>query len=359
MKKFAYGALALAAVGAAGQATDTGWSGLDQEINSLSASLATQNATGPKVGGYIITALDYEADPPTAIDLNNDGDTADAGEVFEGDDTLGWDFRNIRLQVSGDLGHDYSYRVSFDLASGEASLRDAYVDWKITDGIKGRWGRYKIPFVRSGLISKQKLLFLQRTRIGDILGTRDLGVTVSGQFEMVNFWVNAQNGVDGITKDMFYNARVTFDVMGDGVAMLEGAYGAGDAMGLTVGAAVGDDSGLDNGVVWALEAALTSGPFSVAAEIADFDEDFATAGDSTPWDATATFMFSEMYEVALRYEDYDTDADETAYTLGLNRYVAGHDIKWTLQYMRLDTDREEQGVSFDRDQVSLGLTVGF
>ena len=87
MKKFAYGALALAAVGAAGQATDSGWSGLDQEINSLSASLATQNATGPKVGGYIITALDYESDPPVWDDANDDG-TVDSGEVTEGDDTL-------------------------------------------------------------------------------------------------------------------------------------------------------------------------------------------------------------------------------------------------------------------------------
>lgn len=359
MKKFAYGALALAAVGAAGQATDTGWSGLDQEINSLSASLATQNTTGPKVGGYIITALDYEADPPGITgDLNGDGDTVDAGEgvAFEGDDTLGWDFRNIRLQVSGDLGQDYSYKVSFDLADGTAVLKDAYVDWKITDGIKGRWGQYKIPFVRSGLISKQKLLFLQRTAIGDRLGTRDLGFTVSGQFEMVNFWINAQNGVDGITKDMFYNARVTFDVMGDGVAMLEGAYGAGDAVGLVVGGAIGEDSGLDDGMIWAIEAALTSGPFSVAAEMADFDEDL---GDNTPWDATASFMFTDQYEVAFRYEDYDTSENETSYGIGVNRYVAGHDIKWTLQWMHLDTDEESGGIDFDRDQVSLGLTVGF
>ncbi|MCY2960044.1 MAG: porin [Planctomycetota bacterium] len=356
MKKFAYGALALAAVGAAGQATDTGWSGLDQEINSLSASLATQNATGPKVGGFIITSLDYESNPPTAVDNNNDGDTADAGEVFEGDDVLGWNLRNARLEVKGDLGHDYSYKLSIETGTAGSVVKDAYVDWKITDGIKGRWGRYKVPFARSGLISDTKLLFLQRTQIGDKLGFRDLGASVSGQFEMVNFWVNAQNGTDGIVKDMFYNARVTFDVMGDGVAMLEGAYGAGDAMGLTIGGSVGDDSGLDNGVRWLLEAALTSGPFSVSAEIADFDKDI---GDNTPWDATASFMFTDQYEVAARYEDLDDADNSVSYSLGVNRYVAGHDIKWTLQYVRLDTDREEQGIAFDRDQVALGLTVAF
>jgi phosphate-selective porin len=356
MKKFVYGALALAAVGAAGQATETGWSGLDQEISSLSASLATQNATGPKVQGFMITALDYEGDPPTALDNNNDGDTNDPGEVFEGDDTLGWDFRNVRVGAMGDLGQDYSFKVNFELSSGEASLRDAYVDWKITDGIKGRWGRYKVPFARTALTPASKLLFLQRTAIGQVFNTRDLGFMISGQFEMVNFWVNAQNGADGTAKDMFYNARVTFDVMGDGVAMVEGAYGAGDAMALTVGGAIGDDSGLDNGMVWLLEAALTSGPFSVAAEIADFDEDL---GDNTPWDATASFAFTEQYEIAARYEDRDNAFDEVWYGASVNRYVAGHDIKWTLQYLRIDTDEEQQGIAFDRDQVSLGLTVAF
>jgi len=355
MKKFVYGALALAAVGAAGQATDLGWSGLDQEINSLSASLATQNTTGPKVSGYIITALDFEQDPPGISDNGTPGNPAD-DFAFEGEDILGWDFRAVRVEVSGDLGHDYSYKVSFDLAGGTADLRDAYVDWKITDGIKGRWGRYKVPFLRSGLISRSKLLFLQRTAIGDALSFRDLGVSISGQFEMVNFWVNAQNGSDGVAKDMFYNARITFDVMGDGVASQEGAYGAGDAMGLQFGAAIGDDSDVDNGLVWAIEAALTSGPFSAHAEMADFDSDI---GDNTPWDATVSFMFTEMYELALRYEDFDDSDNSTAYGLAVNRYIAGHDIKWTLQWYHTDTDLQSGGIDFDSDQFSLGLTVRF
>ncbi|MBL8863884.1 MAG: hypothetical protein JNK02_17985 [Planctomycetes bacterium] len=356
MKKFAYGAIALAAVGAAGQATDTGWSGLDQEISSLSASLQAQTApTGPKVTGYMITSLDYEGDPPVWDDANSNG-TIDTGEITEGDDTLGWDLRNVRIGAAGDLGQDYSFRINFELSSGTAELKDAYVDWKITDGIKGRWGQYKIPFARTALTPKNKLLFMQRTAIGQAFNARDVGVMVSGQFEMVNFWLNAQNGVDGITKDMFYNARVTFDVMGDGVAMVEGAYGAGDALALSVGGSIGDDSGLDNGLVWLLEAALTSGPFSIAAEMADFDSDL---GDNTPWDVTASFAFTEQYELAVRYEDRDNDFDEVWYGASINRYVAGHDIKWTLQYVRIDTDEEVDAIALDRDQISLGLTVAF
>ncbi len=359
MKKLAYVAFALAAVGAAGQASDLGWSGLDQEINSLSANLAAQNTTGPKVSGWIITALDFEQDPPSITgDLNGDGDTTDAGEgvASEGEDILGWDFRIVRLQVTGDLGHDYSYKVSFELSGGTADLRDAYVDWKITDGIKGRWGRYKVPFVRSGLINEYQLLFLQRTNIGSMLSFRDLGIMVSGQFEKVNFFVNAMNGSDGVVKDMFYNARVTIDLMGEAVALQEGAYGAGDAMGLQLGAAIGDDSGIDNGLVWAVEAALTSGPLAVTAEMADFDEDI---GDNTPWDAMVSFMFSEMNELAVRYEDLDDSDNTTAYGVSLNRYISGHDIKWILQWYHTDTDLQSGGIDFDTDEFSLGLGVHF
>ena len=123
-----------------------------------------------------------------------------------------------------------------------------------------------------------------------------------------------------------------------------------------MGAAVGDDSGLDDGVRWAADAFMTAGRFAVAAEIADFGAD---VGDNTPWDATASFMFADNYEAAARYEDYDTVDDETSYSVGVNRYVAGHSIKWTLQYQRIDTDLESGGIDFDHDQVALGLTVVF
>lgn len=359
MKNLPYSFLALIALGVAGRASDTGWSGLDQEIDNLSASLQEKAPTGPKVGGYIMTSLDYEGDPPIAgVDANDDGDFADVGDTAptEGDDTLGWRFRFVRLEVTGDLGQDYTYKVSFEMSSGTAVIRDAFANWKITDGIQGRWGRYKVPFVRSAMLPDTKMLFLQRTNIANKFATRDLGFQVLGSFDKLAFFVNAQNGTDGVTKDMFYNARLSFDLLGDGMTMQEGAYGAGDALELVVGAAIGDDSGLDDGVRWAADAFMTAGHFAVAAEIADFGAD---VGDNTPWDATASYLFADNYEAAVRYEDYDTVDDETSYSVGVNRYVAGHTIKWTLQYQRIDTDLESGGIDFDHDQVALGLTVVF
>ncbi len=346
------------------QATDTGWSGLDQEISSLTATLQTTNPSTPKIGGYIIAALDYESDPARlGVDLNDNGTIepgAEADTGFEGDDTLGWSFRFVRLEATGDLGHDYSYKVSFELGSGTGSLRDAYAAWKVTDGITMRWGRYKVPFVRSALISDTKLLFLQRTNIASRIGFRDLGTMMSGQFDKLTLVLNAQNGTDGPTDELFYNARVSFHALGDGVGLVEGAYGAGDSPGLVVGAAIGDYSGVDDGLRWIFDAAFTAGRFALSGEIAGFGED---VGDNTPWDVTASFLFAQVWEAAVRYEDYDNDdaqQGDSSYSVGLNRYVAGHDIKWQLQYQRIDTDFEStNGIAFDRDIVSLGLVVAF
>lgn len=358
MNQYLVWMLACGAVTSTAHATDNGWAGLDQEISSLTATLQTTNPTTPKLGGYIVAALDYQGDPAVFDDANDDG-AIDPGETTEGDDTLGWSFRYVRLQATGDLGHDYSYKVSFELGGGTGSLRDAHADWKVTDGVSMRWGRYKVPFARSALVSDTKLLFLQRTRIADMNGVRDLGTMLTGQFDKLTVILNAQNGADGPTDELLYNARATFGLIGDGVGMVEGAYGAGDSAGLSVGGAIGDYSGVDDGVRWIFDAAFTAGQFALFGEVAGYGEDI---GDSTPWDLTASFLFAEVWEVAARYEDYDADdspTGDTSYSVGLNRYIAGHDIKWQLQYQRVDTDFESDGVGYDRDVVSLGLVVAF
>jgi hypothetical protein len=69
---------------------------------------------------------------------------------------------------------------------------------------------------------------------------------------------------------------------------------------------------------------------------------------------TASFMLDpERYEVALRYEMLDDVNDAKALTLGINRYVAGHDVKWVLNVADVSSDLDTQ----DGLVVGLGLTV--
>lgn len=356
MKKLVYSALALTLTGVPALATDNGWSGLDKEIESLSSSLQTANTAGPKIGGYVITSYRYSSDV--------DADPVAAGQQ----DQSGFQFDAIRLQVEGDAGKDYSYKVSFELSSGTATLKDAYAVWKIAESVKGKIGQFKEPVLRSALISDNKLLFLDRTFLGAALGTRDLGAMVSGSFDVVDWAVSVQNGTDSQAKEQAYTLRLTANVIGkSGSGLREGAYDAGDDTNVTVGLAYRDDTNLDDGTLIAGEASMTAGPFSVAAEIVDFDKgtagafgiDLMNAGsdvsDTTPWDVTVSFAITPEWEVQGRYEDADNTRNESSYSLGANYYVDGHNIKWQGQWKSVMSD----GAVGDVDQFGLGLAVSF
>ena len=116
----------------------------------------------------------------------------------------------------------------------------------------------------------------------------------------------------------------------------------------------------------AVEAIFTSGPIFAFAEAVDHDDGFAgiTSGvaskveaagfaDSTPWDATLGWMFSEHWEVALEYQDDDSPDETTRVRGGVNYYVSGHKAKWQLNYTTASSDTDTKEV----DQITLGLTV--
>jgi phosphate-selective porin len=355
MNKLVYSAVALTLVSAPGVASENEWSSLDQEIASLTSSLNTQN-TGPKVGGWIQTSWrfsdDIDVDPSTP----------------SSDDENGFQLDQARVEITGDAGSGYSYKLSFDFggsgtdgtdSNGDSftienvgTLKDAYATWKIGDMVTGKMGRFKQPFLRSALVSDNKLLFLDRSFLGEQFSGRDLGIMFSGQFDTIDWHAAAQNGSDGQAEDYLFTGRVTANLMGAGVGKVEGAYGAGEETNLTAGVAISDDGAVDNGMALALEVAMTAGPFAVAAEVVDLDDDI---GDATPWDVTGSYMFTDMYELAARYEDGDDTNDTTRWLVGVNRYTQGHDIKWMAQFASSDSDVATAEV----DEFALGLVLSF
>jgi hypothetical protein len=354
MNKLVYSAAALTLVSAPGLASENEWSSLDQEIASLTSSLNTQN-TGPKVGGWVISSWRFSDD----IDVDPSTPSVD--------DENGFQLDSVRVEITGDAGSGYSYKISFDFsdnvngtdAGGDdftienvGTLKDAYATWKIGDMVTGKMGRFKTPFLRSALVSDNKLLFLERTLLGDLFSARDIGIMFSGQFDTIDWHASAQNGTDGQAEDYLFAGRITANLMGAGVGKVEGAYGAGEETNLTAGVAISDDGAVDSGMALALEAALTSGPFSVAGELVDLDDDI---GDATPWDVTGSYMFSDMYEVAARYEDADDTNDTTVWRVGVNRYTQGHDIKWQAQFASSDSDVD----TLEVDEFAVGLVVSF
>ena len=345
MKKFVYSAVALTMATGASYAADTGWASLDQEISGLSSSLSAQNAGGPKVGGWVITSLRSQGD---AIGVDTDDDDVIDSTV----DELGFNLDHVRLHVTGDVSNDYSYKVSFEFEGGAADLKDAYIKWKMMDGISGTMGRFYLPTFRSATSDETKLLFLERTINGAVLNLRDEGIMVGGSFEMLNFGVAVQNGADSVADELRFTLNATADVMGKGAGAVEGAYGAAEGTNLSVGGFyhMDDGFGVDGFDVFGVEAYFTMGALAVAAEFGDYD-----ALDQSPYSVTASYLFTEMYEAALRYEDRDDAADTTDISAGVNRYSAGHNLKWTAQYVTTSSD----DANLETDTISVGATLAF
>ena len=348
MKKFVYSAVALTMATGASYAAETGWASLDQEISGLSSSLSAQNAGGPKVGGWIITSVRSQGD---GVGI----DTDDDGTIDETTDKLGFQLDQVRLHVTGDVSNDYSYKIGFDLQNGDAELTDAYIKWKLMDGVNGMMGRFLYPTLKSATMDENKLLFLNRTFIGSLLYSdavrgRSEGFGVTGAFEMLGYTVAVQNGADSVADEFAFTVNVSADVMGKGAGMVEGAYGAAEGTNLTVGGFYHDDGAIEDGNAFGIEAYFTMGALSAALNYVSFGEGF---GDVSPYDVTASYLFTEQYEAALRYED--TDLDATIISAGVNRYSAGHNLKWTLQYATIDVD----GGEGPEDEIALGATLAF
>jgi hypothetical protein len=376
MKKFVYSAVALATATGASYAADTGWASLDQEISGLSSSLSAQNAGGPKVGGWVITSVRSQDGNTVLVD-----DGAGGFDLETDEDQLGFNLDQVRLHVTGDVSNDYSYKVSFELESGSAELKDAYIKWKVMDSISATMGQFYVPTLRSATRDESTLLFLGRTNIGAILNDgydsfaaqgiiaatdalgftdgeiagRDTGIMIGGNFEMVNFGVAIQNGADDTSDEFRITLNVSADVMGKGAGAVEGAYGSAEGTNLSVGGFYHMDDGFgpDGNDVFGLEGYFTMGAIAVSGEYADFD-----ALDASAYNLTASYLFTEMYEAAVRYEDND-DIFGTQISVGVNRYSAGHNLKWTLQYVTVDAgDLEDVGVKVE-DQIAIGATLAF
>jgi hypothetical protein len=377
MRKLVYSAVALTLVSVPGFASENEWSSLDQEIANLSSSLSAQNAPGPKIGGFIRTSFRYSTDEDALF-----------GGPPNTEEESGFKLDKIRIEITGDAGADYSYKVSFDLAGGTASLKDAYVTWKIADNFKGTMGQFTKPVLRSALISDKNLLFTERTALGAFFRPRDTGVMLSGTFETIEWSIAAQNGQDEKEKKYNYSARIAANLMGSGVGKVEGAYGAGQETNLNAGIAYTEDKTISandgKGAAYGGDVTLTSGPFSIAAEGVHFGKGFAVTGgfpakdggdlhfgsdntvasvdpsDNTSWDITGSYMFTEQYEAAIRYEAGNSqsvagvDPSVEAWSACVNKYVQGHDIKWTLGYLKTRSDDDTNEIS----EWTVGLTVG-
>ena len=398
MNNYLIGALALAATSAPGIASENEWLSMDSELESL-RSFSTQS-DGPNLSGWIITSLRI------ADNVGGGSDFGPPGPATT-NDLGGFNLDSVRLNVDGSVS-DYSYKISAELGESDglggpqgggtpplgpggqhapnrgATLLDAYVDWTVGESVNVRMGNFRTPFLRSALIDRNRTLFTDRSVLGGIFAGRQAGLQISGDFEKVRWALAATNGFDGIGDELLITGRVEVDVLGDGAGGVEGAYGANNETNLTIGVAGSDEGSHQDGQSFAIDAQFTAGPFSASAEFVDFDKGTGAAGaelfgfgwaglngapiaigtadvsDTTPKAFTASYLFGEdQYEVAARFEDSDNLTEDVAVTVGLNRYIHGHDIKWSFSYTDYNTNNGVTAFVGDVEVITVSLAMGF
>ncbi len=354
MNNFVFTALATTLVGATSFASDTAWPELESELAALNNAPLTQDAGGPYVNGWLIGALTYDMD---SEDINGNLTNAGFGVV------------GARVNLSGSVGSNYGYKVGFDFTdtgeqwiggpgvAGDAGLTDDYATFAIGEGISGKMGAFRTPFLRSSLIDRNDTLFVNRSYLGSQYAGRDAGIAINGEFSRINWEVALQNGSDGIGEGWLWGARVDMDVIGTS-SNVEGGYNAAEGTNLNIGLAINDDTADDASgnsqdlMQLGIDATLTMSGFSIFGEMAEKDKD---NGDNSPYSIGAAYLFGENYEAALRWDDWDDADSTTRYNIGVNRYINGHDAKWQLSYSDGSSDVEAN----ENAVLTLGLALGF
>lgn len=338
-------------------------------FESLSFDSSVQS-NGPRMSGWLRGRYANSSD----VDV----DTVTAGDQ----DLGGFNLDNARVALSGEAGDGYAYTISIeagDPAVSDASgtgvaLLDAYAAVKICDSASVSIGRFSSTFLWRTAIEERKLVFLDRSFLGEVWDGRDVGFELSGRIGKLDWWAAAQNGVDGAANNLALSACACFHILGDALDTEEGALELGDAQHLTASVAWFDDASFDEGTAVGGALHFAQGRLSADVEIVDAADDlqsdptlntstgalipgsYAATGVQTAWDATVTWLLvPERWEIAARWQDLDDDDGTTIASAALNRYMLGHNVKWTLQFDTADSD----DAALEADVISIGATVGF
>lgn len=315
--------------------TDADWMALDGELDQLTLPVEDHEWM-PEVTGWVRAEyLLTTRNPSGAEDIS--------------------DFRlfNANLALEGDLGDSpVSYRIQYEMGRGEKPvfgdaidnspglLEDAWLAVELPGGYVLTTGQFRAPIVRTGLMRDDRTLFFQRSFLGSIFEVRDAGIMLEKDWDGLRAALAIQDGIDGADTDAAFSGRVAYDLFGEGVDYVGGAYGAPDELCATVGAAIMDEEGVRDGVLLAFDAAVTYGRLAVAAELVTAEEGFddprfvnaqdprAAIGEATPWGLTVSYMVRDDFEAAYRIDFLDTPDNEHIQTVGGSYYLMGHDLKF-------------------------------
>ena len=160
-------------------------------ISSLTFAQEKVDKT-PKISGFVQTL--YQADFDNDFDMNSN--------TFR--------MRRVRMSIDGKLTENLSYKIQGDF-SRSPMLVDAFVKYKVCDGLSVQVGQYKLPFTMETAINPVNLEIYDYGEVisklagySDVCGVgalgRDMGVMATGKlfkkdnFSLLEYAVGVFNG---------------------------------------------------------------------------------------------------------------------------------------------------------------------
>jgi phosphate-selective porin OprO/OprP len=193
----------------------------------------TTDAPQVEVGtdGFAMTSADGDYALRIGADLQVDGRFA-LGDVPRAT-TNTFQMRRVRPKFTATLAGRYTVNVMPNFASGSATLQNAFLDVRLTDGLTIRAGQFKMPVGLEFIQSPNNLLLAERGFPTGLVPLRDLGVVLTGRVldGALQYHAGIANGVaDGA------NGFGDVDPKKDAVGRLYARPVQGDDVGIGIGA---------------------------------------------------------------------------------------------------------------------------
>ena len=337
---------------------------LVQDVLSDADTRASLLQSGMSAGwdnGFFIASpdgnfrLQFGATVKVRFVYNNQDEAADADE-----DRWGFENRRTRLRFKGhafDPSWMYFIQGDFGL-SGTFALLDAWIDKDLGNGWTFRAGKFMTPFTREPLVGHHKPLAVERSIMTHYFSPgRSQGIEFLYSADQWKFMAAYTDGglgslagatASAMTYDTEYafTARVEWLAAGTWPQFADWTSFNGEEFGFLLGGAIhwqSDEYGetLMGPEVetfrWTVDASMEFGGANLAAVIHGNHTDVNTdaVGDVDQYGIMVQggFFLNDDWELFGRYEWADEDAtgvdDLSVATIGFNRYIYGHNIKWT------------------------------
>ena len=272
--------------------------------------------------------------------------------------------RRARLGVSGSFKEEFDFKLEADFGAnslGEqtgyrAGISDAFVNWNRYSFANVKFGQFKTPFGYEQLQGDTKILTIERSLPNDrITDSRQIGLGIAGDIitNRLNYSVGAFNGsaVNNSFNDndnFMWAGRVTGVVYDGKIADRDSRVALG-VNGLTTRdtgiskAGFGFAGNLFTGkrTSWGVDAQAKWGIFGLEGEYlrTEFNPVGAAGFTADGWSAAAIAdVLPKRLQTFVKFETFDPSRSLIAnttdvWTLGLNYFVKGDDIKLSLNYL--------------------------